>query len=230
MHLSLNALFTFDLQGRMLRVNEPDGDVAPRFFLGRTTAGNMWRFRQDVPADSVEQLEALCRREPIPESISELRQPPMHFEEYVRVLSLHAPAQLHYAGPEYLFPHEIKLLAGVHAKPITLDDIEKLKPHFEWMIPLLESMPPAWAVEQDGVFVSACFSSRTTPAADEAGVYTVEACRGKGYAPACVTAWAASIRALGRVPLYGTSWDNLASQRIANKLGLIMFGGTLQLK
>jgi len=40
MRMHIDALFTHDARGRMLRVNEPMGKTAPRFFLGRTTQGN----------------------------------------------------------------------------------------------------------------------------------------------------------------------------------------------
>ena len=108
-------------------------------------------------------------------------------------------------------------------------DASSLRPHFDWIIPQLDAMPPAWGVLQGGVVVSVCFSSRITSVADEAGVFTVEGHRGAGYAPAVVAAWAASIRALGRLPLYGTTWDNTASQRVAQKLGLIPFGAVLSI-
>ena len=48
MRAHIEALFTLDRNGRMLRINEPRGNRAPRFFLGRTVVGNEWRFRDDI--------------------------------------------------------------------------------------------------------------------------------------------------------------------------------------
>jgi predicted GNAT family acetyltransferase len=60
-------------------------------------------------------------------------------------------------------------------------------------------------------------------------VETLEGYRGRGHAPAAVAAWARAVRATGRIPLYSTSWDNLASQAVARKLGLIPYGADFSL-
>jgi hypothetical protein len=54
MEIAANALFTYDRDNRMVRVNEPDDEAAPRFFMGRTREGHIWRFRHDLPAEVVE--------------------------------------------------------------------------------------------------------------------------------------------------------------------------------
>jgi hypothetical protein len=56
--IQTNTLFTHDNAGRIVAVNEPDGAAAPRFFLGRTVEGNVWRFRHDLPEHLIQQLNA----------------------------------------------------------------------------------------------------------------------------------------------------------------------------
>jgi RimJ/RimL family protein N-acetyltransferase len=224
--MAADALFTHDAQGRMLRVNEPGGAPAPRFFLGRTREGHVWRFRHDVPDAVIEALTAQCVCEPADEIATQ----PARLTDYERILITHGPITESYAGPEFCFPQEITHPAGNTATRLTLALADALAPHFAWIIPELNDAAPAWGVRVNGVVVSVCFSSRTTPQADEAGVETVQGHRGAGHAPAVVAAWAAAIRALGRVPLYGTTWDNIASRRVAHKLGLIAFGAVLHLQ
>jgi hypothetical protein len=49
MERHVEALYTHDEAGRLLRVREHDGQPAPRFFLGRTTGGQtVRRYRHDV--------------------------------------------------------------------------------------------------------------------------------------------------------------------------------------
>ncbi len=67
MRLHVEALYTFDNRERLLAVNDWAGGPAPRFFLGRTSAGNLWRFRADLPDIVVAELEAYCQAEPVVE-------------------------------------------------------------------------------------------------------------------------------------------------------------------
>jgi predicted GNAT family acetyltransferase len=55
-------------------------------------------------------------------------------------------------------------------------------------------------------------------------VETLAAWRQRGYGAATVAAWAAAVRRQGRLPLYSTSWDNLASQGLARNLGFVPYG------
>ena len=71
--------------------------------------------------------------------------------------------------------------------------------------------------------VSLCFSSRNPGPAVQAGVHTVESHRQHGYATAVTAAWAREVTVSGRLPLYGTTWDNIASQHIAATLGGALF-------
>jgi hypothetical protein len=39
-----------------------------------------------------------------------------------------------------------------------------------------------------------------------------------------VAGWAAAMRQRGVIPLYSTSWANVASQGVARKLGMVCYG------
>ena len=79
----------------------------------------------------------------------------------------------------------------------------------------------------EGEAVAVCCCSRNAPGAAEASLRTLEAYQRRGFAAATVAAWAAAIRESRRLPLYSTSWDNVASQGVARKLGLVLYGADL---
>ena len=224
--IQANTLFTHDGNGRILTDNEPDGAAAPRFFLGRTMAGHICRFRHDLPDDVVHELESVVAHEPIPHDLREL---PLRLEVYKQILESHAPIQNIYHGPAYHFPATLITPGNVTAMRMTCDNAQALQPDFPWLFSQLDAMPPVFAVLEEGRAVAACFSSRFPGAANEAGVHTLEGFRGRGYATAVVAGWATAIRELGQIPLYGTRWSNLASQAVAKKLGLVMYGDDLHL-
>lgn len=225
MELAASALFTHDAAGRIVGSNEPDPDRAPRLFLGRTRDGNVWRFREDLSAAVANELERLCREEP---ALSAPRQRPVMFDALMAVLVAHDPGVEVWEGPTWHVPAPIAEPDGAVA--IGPENLDLLEEHFPYGAEHIEEQWPVFAVIKDGVAVSACYSSRLTPEAAEAGVATVEAYRGRGYAARVVAAWANRLLASGRVPIYSTSWDNTASQAVARKLGLRLFGAELSLR
>lgn len=222
MRLHIEALFTHDDRSRLLYVNEPTAAVrrAPRFFLGRTAEGAVWRFRADLPDDLVERLEAMCLDEPM---VDDLQAKPRHFDEYVRLLEAHGPVQEIRMGPAYRFPDES---APPSARPIsvTSQNIGVLQSKLAEWVPDVPYCRPFLAIVQDGCGVSLCCSVRITAQAHEAGVETLSTFRNRGYAAEVAAGWAAEVRKLGVIPLYSTSWDNAASQSVAKKLGLVTYG------
>jgi hypothetical protein len=217
----VRALFTHDTRARLLSVNEPGGGgaVAPRLFFGRTRRGNLWRFRADLPELLVEELEALCRDEPVG---AELRSPPRHTATYARLLEAHAPVSELEAGPAYRFAE----YPEPERPPLALteSDAGMLRGGFEDLIAELPDWQPFLALLDGGRAVSVCRSVRITPEAHEAGVETLPEFRAKGYATDVVAGWARLVRSLGAVPLYSTSWENAASQALARKLRLVQYG------
>lgn len=65
MQMHVNALYVNDEQQRLVSINDGSGRAAPRFFLGRTAQGAIWRFRHDVPEAICRALTELCEQEPV---------------------------------------------------------------------------------------------------------------------------------------------------------------------
>lgn len=222
--LQAAILFRYDPAGRMLCTNEADATPAPRLFLGRTTAGNVWRFRYDLPDSLIRDLERLLRAEPV---ATDLTLPPETLPDVADALNAHAPIQQISMGPAWRFPgtlappQEVTLVSG--------SNVGALRNHFPWAVTEWKDVQPCLAAIVDGDAVSLCFSSRTSINAAEAGVETAPAFWGRGYATAVVAAWGRAIRASNRIPLYSTSWENLASRNVARKLGLVLYGADLSI-
>jgi len=227
LEMQIEALFTHDDHGRVVTVNEPDGGPAPRFFFGRTREGNLWRVRHDLPDGIPRRLESLASRDPVH---NDLEAPPRNLDAMLAVLAKDGEARVGHFGPAYRFPDHLPAPTGVtritaanahllRRMPAYLDDVKRG----------LDAYEPRLAVIEDGVAVAICNSARLTNRVAEADVETLEGYRGRGYAPVVVAAWAQAIRATGRTPLYSTSWDNLASQAVARKLGLIQYGTDVSL-
>lgn len=227
MNIHARALFTHDARSRLLFVNEPESAVtpAPRLFLGRTRAGNVWRFRADVPDDVVEELEALCADEPPVDT--NFNEPPRHLASYARLLERHAPARKPGTGPAYHFPRDA-MSPSRPLRALTEKDAWALQGGFEGLAAELPAWQPFVALVEGHRAVSVCRSVRITSEAHEAGVETLSDFRGRGYAKEVVAEWARLVRAAGATPLYSTSWENNASRAVARKLRLRCYGADFQ--
>ena len=217
MRLRPAVLFTVDRERRLLRVNEPGGAEAPRFYLGRTPEGHTWRVRHDVPSETAEELTALCREEPLGEPLPPL---PVNLDRYRECLDRSAPVRRQWAGPAFRFPKALP-----HSpRAFQVTSAEVLERDFPEWVADVPYRQPFLALQDAGRVVSLCCSVRIGPLAHEAGVETHPSFRGRGFASQVVTAWAAAVRQAGACPVYSTSWENTASQAVAVRLGLVQFG------
>ena len=225
--IEIDALFTHDTRRRIVRVNEHDGEPAPRFFFGRTRQGNVWRVRHDVPQHIAQRLETLAAAEPVGD---DLHLPPVRFDAMHDALGVARPPADEYEL-SYRFPDELPDSAG--AIRITPENVSLLDRLVGDVADAREGLDHGviWtAMMANGAAVSHCYSCRLTDRAAEAGVETLEDYRGRGYAPAVVAAWARAVRETGRIPFYSTSWDNTASQAVAGKLGLVQYAMSIDLE
>jgi RimJ/RimL family protein N-acetyltransferase len=222
LEIQADALYIHDDNKKLLRINESDpddtDDPAPRFFLARSLAGNIWRVRHDLPDDLAAELEHLAAAEPV---VDDLREAPHYRAKYTELLQQHAPIIDTYTGPAYYLP---PVESSPCALLLTPQNRHLAQPHFNWIFNHLEALSPVAVMVEDGVAVTACSSVRLTPQAAEAGLYTQENYRGRGYAVDAVRSWTQAVYATGRLPLYSTWWGNTASQAVAAKLGAVLYG------
>ena len=128
------------------------------------------------------------------------------------VLAEHAPCPGYFVGKSYIFPDNLS--AALYTRAIPLVDV---KPDFD------TAKGAGFAVVEDGQVVSTCESSHESASAGEAWVQTLEAYRRRGYARQVTLAWAHHLQRQGKVPFYSHLWNNLASQSLAESMGLIQF-------
>jgi RimJ/RimL family protein N-acetyltransferase len=228
MDVEIDALFTHDAAGRIIADNEPDGDPAPRLFLGRTREGNSWRVRHDVPEPITRELETLAAAEPVHDDLEAW---PVHLDAMIEVLLLGHKPVVPERDLAYRFPAEIPGPAG--ATRITRANLQLLRRIVADLADVEAGLAHGdicTAMVVEGAAVSMCSCARLTDHAAEAGVETQEDYRGRGYAAVVVAAWAQAVRETGRIPFYSTSWDNAASQAVARKLGLVRYAVGLGLE
>jgi RimJ/RimL family protein N-acetyltransferase len=217
--IEVATLYQLDEDDRLVCINDAGRGAAPRFYLGMTREGNIARFRYDLPGDIVEELLKVCSREPVH---TRLPEKPLYCAAYREILDAHAPVENLWTGPAYVIPSRESVPPEVIR--ITPENGDLLRDSYPDVLRRLETCQPVTGMVEDGTVVSVCISSCVSLRAHESGVETLEEHRGKGFATKVVAAWAEAVRELGRIPFYSTEWENVASQRVAEKLGAVAFG------
>lgn len=217
MEAQVNVLFKHNEDGRMTTINEPSARSAPQFFLGITKQGNVVRYHETLDEGVVNELEQFVEKAPWLDAPNRV-----NMAEIIRVLSKGRPLDHVYLGPAYVFPD----LRGssTQAIRITHMNIELLSQYFSDFVDDVVHGQPVFAVVRDQVAVSLCCSARSSSIAAEASLHTARDFRGRAYGMDVSRAWAAEIQNQGRIALYSTAWNNLASQAVARKLKLRQYG------
>jgi RimJ/RimL family protein N-acetyltransferase len=214
MDLRAKTLFTYDDRGRMALTNEPCAIArrpAFRLFLGRTNTGDVVRFGADVSESLARHSADIISAEPAGD---EMRVSDALLARLRAALERERAVVAVEAGPAYRFPPASR--GQDSAVRLTEANRALARETFPWLERESADWRPCFAVVRDGAAVSVCFSARIGPEVAEAGIETLPAFRGRGYATAVVAPWGDAIRASGRIPLYSTSWDNIASQGVVD--------------
>jgi hypothetical protein len=186
---------------------------APHFYLLRTPQETICRFHTDLAYDVVLRLEAFSHRE--------RGRPAQWQSEYGDYLTALAAPNLRVtamrAGPLYIFPDDAPSSA---CTVINESNSYLLHNGLQKWMPDIATGHPFFATIDDNRAVAVCTTVIASQDAHEAGVETLAAYRGRGFAAEVVAAWACAVRKLGAVPLYATTFDNISSQRVAQRLSL----------
>lgn len=211
MHHHINALFKLDNEERMTVVNEPPYHPAPKIFIGTTKEGSVVRYGNTLSDSFITKIEEVIQKNGI-----DLAEIIKNFQQLYELNQL-------WIGPACVFPDNIKTF---HPQCMQLTHKNKytLKSQFPYTFEDFEYKQPCFVIMEGDVIASICCSARKSAEADEASIFTKEAYRGKGYGAAVTNAWAKEVQRQGRIPLYSTSWDNLASQSVADRLKLGLYG------
>ena len=221
MKIQVKTLFVHDENGKMTFINdptEPEIYPAPRFFLGFTESGFVFRFRYDLPPQLCAQIKEVIHSNP---PSWKFQTAPTCATEIERILDSHGKIERIWCGPAFCFPDHVPVSPEIMHVEKQKTDV--FKSTFPDMISEFDYTQPCVAFLDGAKAVSVCQSVRKTPKAEEAGVDTLDGYRGRGYAPLVVAGWAEAVKAKRKIPFYSTSWENRSSQRVAEKLGLIQF-------
>ncbi|HJW41797.1 MAG TPA: hypothetical protein VJ476_11285 [Rhizomicrobium sp.] len=189
----------------------------------RTQREVICKFHSDLPDDIVLRLEELAQRK---------RGRPAHWQkEYGDYLNLFAASGLGVtamrAGPLYDVP--AGLLASGTSTSIDDTNAEFLHGGLEEWLPVVAAGVPLFAAIEGDHAVAVCATVNASRRAHSAGVETVPAYRGRGFAGRAVAGWANAVRALGCTPFYATTFDNISSQLVARRLNLSPVGSEFSL-
>jgi RimJ/RimL family protein N-acetyltransferase len=220
-----DTLFASTTAGRIDYETDPKKSPGPRMWLAGGASGNVVRYRRDVSDETVQELDALVAEE-IP--LQHPESTPVHLSEYVDLLSREMPVQQESLGMIYRFPdelayeHDVTLVRSETAEGDEL--LGRLAPE------RARGIWAPWCIAlHEGEVATVAMTARIGPRGAEAGVYTDEELRGRGYATAATAGWASLASLRGRILVYSTQRRNVSSQRVADRLGLRFVGSTLRL-
>jgi GNAT superfamily N-acetyltransferase len=210
------TMFTSDERGRLT-------GHAPHLHLLRTHESLICRCHADLAdavADAVDNIAKRPRGRP--------REWAREYADYARVLSSVGPLKALRAGLLYSFPAQLG--SGYATVSIGQDNAELLLGGLDEWRPDVAAGLPMMAILADGRAVSICASVNASSSAHCAGVETLPAYRGRGFATQAVAEWAKAVNAAGAAPFYGAAFDNEASQGVAKRLGLSLIGSEFSIE
>jgi hypothetical protein len=223
--MHIEALFMLDAQSKLVTINEPwDGTKAvPRLYLGKTFDGSMiYKFRYDTPLEIIKILEKYLQKEAQLNKWNEIK----YINEYLGIFGSN-----NYFDEICYYYEAIINEKEDNCIKITAENIKNYRLNeFDWLNDEIKYSQPCYGIIEDNQIISICRSVRITEKAHEAGIETIERCRGKGYAEIVLKSWVKTIQNKGCIALYSTNKGNKSSQRVAEKASINKFGIGISIK
>ena len=188
----------------------------PHFYLLRTPHEVVCRCHTRLDAGVSQALEQIAMAQR-----GRQRDWPLEYGRYLALLGSLAPLKAVRAGPLF----RVEPVGGVAAATqITPENADLLRGGLEEWLPDVAEGRLMYAALADGRAVSICCSVHAFEGAHVAGVETLASHRRRGLAAQAVASWAGAVSRLKAIALYGTTFDNLASQGVARRLGMTLLG------
>ncbi len=195
---------------------------APHLYILRAPGTLICRSHVAVPDDLVFELaELLARPRGQPNAWDR------ELGDLVAALGRWSPVRSIFAGSVYRFGEDPPDSESVVLGPNDARLLQAEMP--EWVEPLGRGTPMV-GVLLGGRVISVCASVRTSSTLHCAGVETAPRHRGQGYAARSVAGWARLVRDRGVEPSFETTFENLASQAVAARLGLRPIASALSVR
>jgi GNAT superfamily N-acetyltransferase len=191
---------------------------APHLYILRTPELVICRCHADLADEIATTVEELSVRP---------REWAREYADYLGALSSVGPLTSMRVGQLYRFPDMLALKGTCIS--IVEGNTDLLRGGLDEWLPDVAVNLPMIAMVADGRAVSICTSVIASKAVHEAGVETLPDYRRRGLGVQAVAGWARTVQASGAVPFYATTFDNVASQRLAARLGLSLVGAEFSL-
>lgn len=229
--IQLETRFALDAGGRIVSEGPPDGSPGPLMILAGCYGGPAARYGRDVTDDEARELDAVVADEP---ELAHRDDMPLGLERCLAILGRRGPVEVKRELSFHLpnggmVDSELETIAW--GTPRADDLVQRLAVDgmpAELIEMGFRDVSDLWAPWRlavvDGRIACLAFAARLSPQGAELGLATVPGFRGRGLAALTTTAWSALPALDGRTLFYSTSRSNLASQRVAAKLGLALIG------
>ena len=218
--LELEAETRFTLKdGRIASEAPPDNAPGPLLYVA---GGRVWGDESITP-QILDELSRLARDE-TPGGLD-------------RCLTLLPKSGAASGGLSYLLPHGTQALGAARTIASGSAEAENLEARFDRegmprdlldlnFRQVADLWPPYCLVVEDGRVAALAFTARRGPRGAELGLVTLPGFRGRGLAGQAVAGWSVLSELRDLTLFYSTATTNLASQRVAAKLGLPFIGPT----